>query len=287
MRSPAFPTSNEPISRSQPRARAPSIVSARSAASPRKAAASASAHRSSSPTLTTESVPNPTGTLAARNRPNGSFPCRCAALDRGQWATEAPALRSRVTSASSTCTQWMHNVRRCKTAKRANGYFQFGHTCGTLCRIGTEDLLIHDPTPTEVVERAHHRSRASRFSDARDAARPAIADAGHRRLVKRLRAGRVFQLANAADPFEKLRFGVLRTAAEMRELQVRVAIDEPGHQLRVGKMQRVGARGLRHAIVRADGRDPAVCVNKNGAVLAGRRRDGMNPASSDPKHLTP
>jgi len=39
--------------------------------------------------------------------------------------------------------------------------------------------------------------------------------------------------------------------------------------------------------VRADGRDPAVCIDENGAVLEGRRRYGMNPASSDTKHLTP
>src|SRR6266849_2063234 len=46
-------------------------------------------------------------------------------------------------------------LRSCKTAKWANGDFQIGHACGTLCRIGTEDLLIHDPAPTELVERAY------------------------------------------------------------------------------------------------------------------------------------
>jgi hypothetical protein len=60
-----------------------------------------------------------------------------------------------------------------------------------------------------------------------------------------------------------------------------MAIDEPGHQLRIGKMQRLHARGRRYATVRADGRDPAVRIDKNGAVLEGRRRDGMDPGSSD------
>ncbi len=33
----------------------------------------------------------------------------------------------------------------------------------------------------------------------------------------------------------------------------------------------------------ADGGDAAVCIDENGAVLEGRRRYGMNPASSDTK----
>jgi hypothetical protein len=46
-------------------------------------------------------------------------------------------------------------------------------------------------------------------------------------------------------------------------------------------VQRLRPSGRRHATVRTDGRDPAVRVNKNGAVLERRRRDGMDPASSD------
>src|SRR5437867_1211271 len=75
-----------------------------------------------------------------------------------------------------------------------------------------------------------------------DSARPAIADAGHGSRVERLRAGRVFQLANAADPCEKLGLVVLRPAAQMRELEMRVAIDEARHELRVGKLPRLDAR---------------------------------------------
>jgi len=33
----------------------------------------------------------------------------------------------------------------------------------------------------------------------------------------------------------------------------------------------------------ADGGDAARVINQNGAVLEGRRRDGMNPASSNAK----
>jgi len=50
-----------------------------------------------------------------------------------------------------------------------------------------------------------------------------------------------------------------------------------------------GACGVRrgHVGIPTHSRDSSGFVNKNGAVLEGRRRYGMNPASSDAKHLTP
>src|SRR5207253_5349290 len=83
-RSACFPTSNEPISRSNPSARAPSIVSIRNASSPSSAAAVASAKRLESPTLTTESVPRPTGRPARRKAASGAVPCPWTRLERGQ-----------------------------------------------------------------------------------------------------------------------------------------------------------------------------------------------------------
>ena len=130
---------------------------------------------------------------------------------------------------------------------------------------------------------AHDGARAPRFGDARDAARPAIANAGDRRLGERRHAGRLLQRANAPDPVEKLRLVVFRAAAQMRELEMRVAVDEPGHQLRVGELH--GACGVRrgHVGIPTHSRDSSGFVNENGAVLEGRRRYGMNPASSDTK----
>src|SRR5712692_12003490 len=115
-------------------------------------------------------------------------------------------------------------LRSCQTAKLVDRRLQLGHTGVTLCWIGAEDLLIHDASAAEIVQRAHDGSRAAGFRDACHAARPAIADAGDRRLVKRLRARRLLQLADATDPFHEFRFVVPRATAHMRELEVRVAV---------------------------------------------------------------
>jgi len=47
-----------------------------------------------------------------------------------------------------------------------------------------------------------------------------------------------------------------------------------------------GACGVRrgHVGIPTHSRDSSGFVNKNGAVLEGRRRDGMDPASSDAQH---
>src|SRR5207302_11483952 len=117
----------------------------------------------------------------------------------------------------------------------------------------------------------------------RDAARPAIAAPVDRRIVERLRAGRRFELANAADPREKFRFVVLRTAAHMRELQMRVAVHETGNENRVRKLEGLGVVGTGDAGMVAHGSNSARVIHENGAVLEGRRRDRMNPASSNTK----
>src|SRR5207253_9794076 len=66
-RSPCFPTSNEPISRSNPSAPAPSIVSIRNASPPSTPAAAAPAKTPDAPPLTPHSVPRPPGRPARRS----------------------------------------------------------------------------------------------------------------------------------------------------------------------------------------------------------------------------
>src|SRR5439155_215727 len=73
-KSACFPTWSDPISFSSPNARAASSVSTRRAASPFRPAARASARRSTSPTLTAESVPRPTRSPAARMAGKGAAP---------------------------------------------------------------------------------------------------------------------------------------------------------------------------------------------------------------------
>src|SRR5439155_19687513 len=120
-------------------------------------------------------------------------------------------------------------------------------------RIESEDFLIHDAPSAEVVQRAHHRAGASGFSDARDPPRPTSADPGHSRLVERLAAGRLLQLADAPDPLDELRPGVLGAAAQMRQLEVGVTVDEPRRELGIREMQRAYCARRRHFGVPADG----------------------------------
>ncbi len=172
-------------------------------------------------------------------------------------------------------------LRSCKTAKWADSGVELRHACRALRRVWTKYFLVDDPATTEVVECAHDGAGAAGFRNAGDAPRPAVADAGERRLVKRLRAGGLLELTNAADPREEFSFLVLHATTQVGELEVRVAVDETRHELGIAKLDRLSAARGRDARVRADGGDPAVCVNKNGAVLEGRRRDGMDPASSN------
>lgn len=62
---------------------------------------------------------------------------------------------------------------------------------------------------------------------------------------------------------------------------MRVAVDQARNEDRVGELEALRASGSGDTGMVAKGGDLAFCVNKNGAVLEGRRRDGMNPASSD------
>ena len=60
-----------------------------------------------------------------------------------------------------------------------------------------------------------------------------------------------------------------------------VAIDEAGCQHRIRKMQGLRTWGRRNVGVWADGRDPSLIINENGAVGNRRRRHGMDRTGAD------
>jgi len=93
--------------------------------------------------------------------------------------------------------------------------------------------------------------------------------------------GRFLELAHTPNPGGE--FGLRVLATEMRQLQMRVTVDEAGQQLGVGKVERPNAARRRYTGIWSDGRDPSSVVNKNGAVLEGRRRDRMHSTSSNPE----
>src|SRR5205085_6530569 len=113
------------------------------------------------------------------------------------------------------------------------------------------------------------------------APRPTIPHAPDRGLIELSITRLFFEVADAANPFHERGLVMLGAATEMRQLEVRVAVHEAGHELGVGKMQRLAVARHRHCSVRTDRRDPAARVNKNGAVLEGRRRYGMDTAGSN------
>src|SRR6266487_2909621 len=185
---------------------------------------------------------------------------------------------------SATCTAIGSRSRRanCATASYSGPLTVYG-ACGETPRTSCE-VARRRSGPTAASSSAMlaaHCAGSGPNTSWYTIPRPAVADAGDRCLVKRLRARRLLQLANAADPREEFGFLVLHATTQVGELEVRVAVDETRQHLCIAKLDRLYATRGRDARVRADGGDPAVCVNKNGAVLEGRRRDGMDPASSN------
>ena len=84
---------------------------------------------------------------------------------------------------------------------------------------------------------------------------------------------------------EELRLIMLRAATQLSQLEMRVTVHEARKELRIGEMH--GACGVRrgHVSIPTNSRDSSGSVNQNGAVLEGRRRDGMDPASPDAKQV--
>jgi len=62
-----------------------------------------------------------------------------------------------------------------------------------------------------------------------------------------------------------------------------MAIDEARQQLRIGKVKDACGARRGHVGVCPDRGNASLPVYENGAILEGRRRDGMNPARSNPQ----
>src|SRR2546422_122451 len=173
---------------------------------------------------------------------------------------------------------------RGQTVQLLHGRLELEHARFTLRGIGAEDLLVHDPPSGQVVQRAHHRSRAACFRDTCDTARPAVAHSRNRSLVERCSGRCVLELSNTADPLDELGLVVLDTTTQPCQLEMRVTIDETRHQHVIWKFKRftIGGNGDTRMVVHRS--NPPARIHENGAVLDGRRRDGMHPTSSDPEH---
>ena len=111
-------------------------------------AARASARRSSSPTLTTESVPRPTRRPAASKRRSGASPCPCARLESGQCATGA----SRSRQATDVRPLSLDHVN----AERPRG----------------QHAMLVEPLDRRAAERRGHRDSGARARRRRRALRP-------------------------------------------------------------------------------------------------------------------
>ena len=69
----------------------------------------------------------------------------------------------------------------------------------------------------------------------------------------------------------------------MLELEVCVTIDEAGHEIGVGEVQRLRAGGRGDLGMRTDAGDAAGPIDKNGAILDGWRRNGVDASGADSK----
>ena len=56
---------------------------------------------------------------------------------------------------------------------------------------------------------------------------------------------------------------------------------EPGHEIRIGKMERPHAARGWHGAVWTDRGDATVCINENGAILNRRCRDRMDETGTN------
>ncbi len=69
---------------------------------------------------------------------------------------------------------------------------------------------------------------------------------------------------------------MLNITTQLGQLEMRVAIDETRHQHVIWKFKRftIGGNGDTGMVVHCG--NPPACIHENGAVLDGRRRDGMD-----------
>src|SRR5690349_1243623 len=97
------------------------------------------------------------------------------------------------------------------------------------------------------------------------------------------RRARVLQGAQRADPLGEV--AVVVSAREMGELEMRVDVDEAGDERAIGELELPRLRWPGDVRLGADGGEDATLVNENGAVLDGRRRDGVHGARTNAEHV--
>src|SRR5437867_986881 len=93
----------------------------------------------------------------------------------------------------------------------------------------------------------------------------------------------VLELTNTADPLDELGLVVLDTTTQMGQLEMRVAIDQTRYEDVVWKFKCSSGLGNGDTGMVVHCSNPPARIHENGAVLDGRRRDGMHPTSSDPE----
>src|SRR2546425_6062434 len=125
--------------------------------------------------------------------------------------------------------------------------------------------MIVDPPRSETRERLERRAGAPRVREARNARNPGVAHAPLRRAGELVGGRGVLQGAERADPAGELALRVL--VGEVRQLEVRVRVDEARDEAGVRKRELTGPRRRGNEGMGTDGGDGATVVNENGAVL--------------------
>src|SRR5439155_7713720 len=124
--------------------------------------------------------------------------------------------------------------------------------------------VIVDPTPSEARERLERRAGAPRVRDARDARSPAVAHAPFRRAGELVGGRGVLQGAERADPSGELALRVV--PGEVRQLEVRVRVDEARDEAGVRKRELTGSLRRGQVAMGAVGSDGAKVINENMAI---------------------
>src|SRR3989449_11490855 len=135
------------------------------------------------------------------------------------------------------------------------------------------------PYTTLFRSRLERRAGAPRVREARNARNPGVAHAPLRRAGELVGGRGVLQGAERADPAGELALRVL--VGEVRQLEVRVRVDEARDEAGVRKRELTGPRRRGNGGMAADGGDGATVVNGNGAGLDGRRRDRLQRARAE------
>src|SRR5207245_9623762 len=78
--------------------------------------------------------------------------------------------------------------------------------------------------------------------------------------------------------------GLAVAPGEVRELEMRVDVDQPRHQYAIQELQRRGVWRCGDVGVRAHGRNASIVPNQNGAIRNGWRRYGEELSGAETQH---